>query len=453
VPPPDLPSAQESGLTDLVSLTRALAESGYGEGATVVALSNGVQRVTGEEELCPTKATLLGWVRTAPPAGLGPRRRSVDVVLPGPGGEEPERLARLCERLLAEIRSEAAEPVVAYRGGDRWIPVLEPAPLGPPRRPAAWRRPDGWYLVTGGLDGLAHATARWLAAAGPVRLALVVPPGYPEAGREGLLRELAESGAEVRIVEAVPADREALAAGLAHVEAAWGPPAGVFHLPGQLGPADWMESTLLLNTIFGRDRTVGFIVLFSWLEPPPGTRTHPEVWAASALLDALAHERAARGAAPTVAVDWAGGAGFDLQAAFSALDRILAHLAVPQIVVALPAAAQDREAAARPLPEGEGESLPDDPFSRRIAAIWRQTLGVERIGPRDRFFDLGGDSLIAVQVLARLRDAFPVELPVAALFERPTIPELRDALEEALTARLEELPEEEAERLVADLFD
>jgi acyl carrier protein len=214
-----------------------------------------------------------------------------------------------------------------------------------------------------------------------------------------------------------------------------------------------MESAQVLDSLLGDDRPVDFFVLFSWFEPPAIGRAQPEVWAASALLDALAQERTARGTTPTVAIDWVGGAGFDLPQAFTALDRILAHLPLPRIVVAMPAVAERPEATAPQAPEGADDALADDPLSRRIAAIWRETLGVERIGSRDRFFDLGGDSLIAVQVLARLRDTFPVELPVSVLFERPTVPELRDAVEEALTARLEELPEDEAERLVAMLFD
>ncbi|HKH45215.1 MAG TPA: amino acid adenylation domain-containing protein, partial [Thermoanaerobaculia bacterium] len=87
-----------------------------------------------------------------------------------------------------------------------------------------------------------------------------------------------------------------------------------------------------------------------------------------------------------------------------------------------------------------GAVAPRNPAEAALAAIWREVLGVERIGPRDRFFDLGGDSLIALRVMARLREAFGVDLPVRALFERPTVPGLREAVEEALAARSGALP-------------
>jgi acyl transferase domain-containing protein/acyl carrier protein len=110
----------------------------------------------------------------------------------------------------------------------------------------------------------------------------------------------------------------------------------------------------------------------------------------------------------------------------------------------------ERAAVGAPPPGGSGEDvdLGDDPILNGLAAIWREVLGVRKVGPGDLFLDLGGDSLIALQVMSRLREAFPVDLPVRVLFERPSLAGLSAAVEEALTARLEELPEEEAQRLV-----
>ena len=93
--------------------------------------------------------------------------------------------------------------------------------------------------------------------------------------------------------------------------------------------------------------------------------------------------------------------------------------------------------------------LGDEPILNRVAAVWRETLGVQVVRRGDHFFDLGGDSLIALQVMSRLREHFPVDLPVRMLFESPSLSGLSAAVEEALVARLVELPEEEAERLAA----
>ena len=64
-----------------------------------------------------------------------------------------------------------------------------------------------------------------------------------------------------------------------------------------------------------------------------------------------------------------------------------------------------------------------------IAAVWAEVLGVESFGVEDDFFALGGQSLAATQVAARLRDAFAVDLPPTAVFEHPTVAELASAVE------------------------
>jgi acyl carrier protein len=64
---------------------------------------------------------------------------------------------------------------------------------------------------------------------------------------------------------------------------------------------------------------------------------------------------------------------------------------------------------------------------RAVAAGWREVLGVESVGLDDNFFDLGGNSLRAVELYAKLRDVLSVDLSVVDLFKYPTIRSLIDA--------------------------
>jgi acyl carrier protein len=64
-------------------------------------------------------------------------------------------------------------------------------------------------------------------------------------------------------------------------------------------------------------------------------------------------------------------------------------------------------------PEGEVEAA--------IAGVWQELLRVERVGRGDNFFDLGGHSLLATRIVTHLNQLLDIELPLKALFERPTI--------------------------------
>ncbi len=63
-----------------------------------------------------------------------------------------------------------------------------------------------------------------------------------------------------------------------------------------------------------------------------------------------------------------------------------------------------------------------------VAKVWREILGVEKVGVNDNFFDLGGHSLLATQVISRLKSSFKTNLPLRSLFESPTVAELSVAI-------------------------
>ena len=64
---------------------------------------------------------------------------------------------------------------------------------------------------------------------------------------------------------------------------------------------------------------------------------------------------------------------------------------------------------------------PEDPIAEVMAALWAQVLGVERVGLEEDFFQLGGHSLAAAELVMRVREAFELELPLRCLFEARTV--------------------------------
>jgi len=93
----------------------------------------------------------------------------------------------------------------------------------------------------------------------------------------------------------------------------------------------------------------------------------------------------------------------------------------------------------RALPAPEGAGLQDANYEppqtatqMRLAAIWSDVLRLERVGKRDDFFASGGHSLLALQVVARVRDVFHLELPLKALFDAPTLETLSAGIDQML---------------------
>jgi len=89
----------------------------------------------------------------------------------------------------------------------------------------------------------------------------------------------------------------------------------------------------------------------------------------------------------------------------------------------LPAPVLERQSLERPL------VAPRNATEQAVARIWAEVLDVAQVGVEDSFFDIGGHSLKATQVVSRLREALQVELPLRALFEAPTIAGLSERIQ------------------------
>ncbi len=118
----------------------------------------------------------------------------------------------------------------------------------------------------------------------------------------------------------------------------------------------------------------------------------------------------------------------------AALQAQLPDYMVPSAFVVLAAwpltvnAKLDR--GALPAPQGKAACsdrpylAPQTPIEEVLAAIWAEVLGVERVGALDNFFDLGGHSLMAMRLIAAIRDSLGIELPLKAFFEAPTVAQM-----------------------------
>lgn len=146
----------------------------------------------------------------------------------------------------------------------------------------------------------------------------------------------------------------------------------------------------------------------------------------------------------------------------SALRRALAgqlpHYMIPSAFVLLdampltPNGKIDRRALPDPRnvrPELETPFVsPRSPVETQLALIWAHVLGLDRIGVHDNFFDLGGHSLSAAQIITRAIKHFQVELPLVLLFQTPTVSEMALVI---LERQANKLDESQLDRILSDL--
>nr|APD71534.1 non-ribosomal peptide synthetase 5 [Streptomyces sp.] len=132
------------------------------------------------------------------------------------------------------------------------------------------------------------------------------------------------------------------------------------------------------------------------------------------------------------------GGRFDVRRLRAGVRRLLPDHMLPTDYVVLPAfpltpsGKVDRNALPAPSPASSDRSYakPRSPFEERLCDIWKERLGVPRVGITDDFFDLGGHSLLAVRIVADARARLGAEFSIDTLFTARTVEALSDTLAE-----------------------
>ncbi|WP_345349110.1 amino acid adenylation domain-containing protein, partial [Rhodococcus olei] len=129
------------------------------------------------------------------------------------------------------------------------------------------------------------------------------------------------------------------------------------------------------------------------------------------------------------------GTTVDPEALRSAVAATLPAYMVPSVVMPIdeiprtPVGKLDRKALPQPMFAAREYRAPATPIEEIVASVYGEVLGVDRVGVDDDFFELGGNSLIATQVVARLGAALDTSVRVRELFDAPTVGSLAAAVE------------------------
>jgi len=460
---------EDDATAAVVSVARILACSAAdGAGtAPVLVVTRGGQAVTGTEPVRAAQAAVTVLPIVASQEYLNLTSRSVDL---DPGYATAQAAAALAAEL-----SEAGDPVVAYRASHRLRPSYSPAEAGPPL-PGGAVRTGGRYLITGGLGTVGLTLAAHLARAGAARVILTSrsgPSGTPGGRRTTGLTRLRALGADVATPRADVTDLAAMRDLLRGERVD-----GVIHLAAELDPSAFLPLRDLDEATVARHfraKVDGARVLAQAIgELPPG---HAPRWcmlfsstsallggvtlgsyaAANAALAAQVH-----GPVPAstrwIAVAWDTWPGTLEQAdvrigaamaahamtetqAQAAFGAVLAQGGAAVVVAAggltgrLPgaglAAAEAGDPARYPRPElVQPYAPPLTATERELAEVWSTVLGIEPVGTQDNYFDLGGNSLLALRMLELVRQRLGVVIPTVTLFERPTVHSLAGAVDQ-----------------------
>ncbi len=391
------------------------------------------------------------------------------------------------EALTAVLLADDAEEQVALRGGKQLVARLKPAE-SVTAGDATSLRADASYLITGGLGALGLATAEWLTARGARHIVLA---GRRSPGAEATARIEAlakQSGSRIEVASLDAGDGEAVGALLQRFSEAWPALAGIVHAAG-VEAFDPLESITPegfdavcrakirgawnLHQASLELTSLDLFLCFSSIASVWGSRGQAHYASANAFMDGLVAARRAAGL-PAAAVNfgpWSGG-GMANPEAQVWLERSGVHLLAPAeglgaIDAALRPGAEPLVAARvdwptftsvmdarRPQPflqalrprEADDDKKDPTALLERLAALppaGRGSLLVdticglvsdvlqlerEAVDPATGFFDLGMDSLMAVELRRRLEQEVGAGLPATLAMDHPNAEALADFL-------------------------
>lgn len=93
---------------------------------------------------------------------------------------------------------------------------------------------------------------------------------------------------------------------------------------------------------------------------------------------------------------------------------------------------------------------PETSVEKTLAALWSEALAVREVGIDDDFFELGGNSLVAIQLGARIREIYQIDMPMATMFEAANIRKLAEAVESGVLAAVANMSDDAVAAAVAE---
>ncbi|MBW4602158.1 MAG: SDR family NAD(P)-dependent oxidoreductase [Calothrix sp. FI2-JRJ7] len=476
-------SCQNKGFYSLLFLAQSLDKQDITQPIDILVVTNDLYDVTGTESLSPEKAPVVGMCKVIPQQYPNITCRSIDVVIP----DTEIAQNQLVDQILTELNTTSSGMIVAYRGHHRWVQTFEPfhseSTTPPLRAEGVYLITGGLGGI--GLE-LAEYLARTVRCS---RLILTSHSAFPapEQWDEWLathgeedkhshqilkLRSLEEQGAEVLTLSADVANEPQMQAVINQAVQRFGKINGVIHAAGiklfktipEINRTECEQQLrangyglFVLEKVL-REIELDFCVLVSSLSSVVGALGMAAYPAAHIFADAFVHKHNQSNRTRWIAINWDNWLTSQLavelatkpeistelfiknQEGVEVFERVLSLNKVNQIVVSTtdlqarieqwtqPKEFLNKEKSqqfyARPNLDNNFVA-PRNEIEQKIATIWQEVLGIEKIGIYDNFLEIGGDSLLSIQITAKANKA-GLRFTNQHLFEYPTIVQLAE---------------------------
>ncbi len=459
------------------------------ENISLSIITNALWQIVTNDTINPVKSLLLGPALTVSKENPNIVCKVIDLTT----DDENHNFPEIVPKLYDEIHASFNDSLIAYRHHQRLVRQF--AHIDIPQANPLLIRNKGVYVVTGGLGHIGLTFARYLANQANVTIVLIQRSGFPQkeewlawlnkypnqnstSNKIKQLLQLEHLGSEIFLVQADVSDYEALQKSIIQVQMNFGDIHGVIHAAGvpggkllsQVNQEDVM--TLLAAKVEGilnlhsqlNSNKLDFMLLCSAISALTGDFGQALYNSANAFLDAFAHWRS-QYYGQTLAINWdawlEGGmatsskerslllqsqSGISDEEAMALMGTLFSFFE-PQIIISNE---ELMTKFANKLNFLQGHTSIKENAAKEIdltewlISLWQSYLGVESVTVDEDFFEIGGDSLLAIQLASHISQKLNVDLHAHDILEKPTIGEIE--------ARLHQLQHKENVKALDDDF-
>ncbi|WP_228853307.1 type I polyketide synthase [Aegicerativicinus sediminis] len=395
---------------------------------------------------------------------------------------------------------ETNEDQIAFRDGKGYVPRLVPVALKPIHILDKKIKSNGTYVITGGFGALGLETAKWLINKG-ARYLVLFSRNKPTEKTVFEIDELRKLGATISVQRIDVSNFNEVQSLFGEVAKKLPPIKGIVHAAGVLDDASILDldesqmKRVMSPKVEGTwnlhynslNLNLDFFIMYSSAVSVLGSPGQGNYAAGSSFLDAMAYYRKNMGL-PALSINWGPWAEVGLAAQASekmeeqniSTEHLVKMIEVDQGFKVLEALMDQSFSQITALPfdlknllelyplaasmpffkEIRGDNnysaklyarpnlrqayvAPRNEIEHKMVELWQQTLHIDKVGVQDSFFELGGDSVLAAQIISSARKTYGIDIDPKEAFQYFTIERISELVEVEILKQIESMSEEE----------